>query len=143
MMRAGEACVNATSTMEKLPSSDAWEQIRQAFYASGEAATVLSGLTELTEQVALDAYAKSLGIAMPEGLAIVAVGGFGRRELFPFSDVDIMVLVERESQAPQIKETLSEFVRLVWDSGLRLSQSVRTMPECTEVHEQNIELNVS
>jgi [protein-PII] uridylyltransferase len=129
--------------MEKLPSSDAWEQIRQTFYASGEAATVLSGLSELTEQVALDAYAKSLGIAMPEGLAIVAVGGFGRRELFPYSDVDIMILVERESQAPQIKEALSEFVRLVWDSGLRLSHSVRTTPECTEVHEQNIELNVS
>jgi [protein-PII] uridylyltransferase len=57
---------------------------------------------------------------------MLAVGGFGRRELFPFSDVDVLILIERESQAAAIKNALSEFVRLLWDAGLRLSHSVRT-----------------
>jgi [protein-PII] uridylyltransferase len=42
-----------------------------------------------------------------------------------------------------LKDALSEFVRLLWDAGLRLSHSVRTLAECAEVHEQNIELNIS
>ena len=72
---------------------------------------------------------------------MLAVGGFGRRELFPYSDVDILILVDREPQA--LREALAEFVRLLWDAGLRLSHSVRTVAECTQVHEQNIELNIS
>ena len=74
---------------------------------------------------------------------MLAVGGFGRRELFPFSDVDVLILIERESQAAGIKNALAEFVRLLWDAGLRLSHSVHTVADCAEIHEGNIELSIS
>lgn len=74
---------------------------------------------------------------------MLAVGGFGRRELFPFSDVDVLILIEREAQAALIKDALSDFVRLLWDAGLRLSHSVHTVAECTEINESNIELSIS
>ena len=51
--------------------------------------------------------------------------------------------MDRESQTAGLKDALAEFVRLLWDAGLRLSHSVRTIAECAEVHEQNIELNIS
>ena len=89
------------------------------------------------------AYESSLAPIFPEGLAMLAVGGFGRRELFPYSDMDIMLVLERESQTSALKDALSEFVRLMWDAGLRLSHSVRTIAECCEIHDANIELNVS
>ncbi|HYL76253.1 MAG TPA: HD domain-containing protein [Bryobacteraceae bacterium] len=129
--------------MEKLHSNPRWQQLQQDFFATGDAAPVLAGITALTEEIALDAYRASLAPILPDGVSILAVGGFGRRELFPYSDVDILILVERESQTIGLKEALAEFVRLLWDAGLRLSQSVRTITECTEVHEQNIELNIS
>src|SRR5260370_41730400 len=128
---------------EKLRSSRCWDQIQQDFFSSGDAAPVLAGLTNVTDQIALQAYAASLAPAFPNGLAMLAVGGFGRRELFPYSDVDIMLLVEREALAADLKEPLSEFVRLLCDAVLRLSHSVRTLAEFTEVHEENIELNIS
>src|SRR5580704_18778955 len=93
--------------------------------------------------MARQAYDETLAPAFPNGLAMLAVGGFGRRELFPFSDVDILILVQRESQTASLKDALSEFVRLLWDAGLRLSHSVRTLAECSEIHEQNVELNIS
>jgi len=129
--------------VDKLHSNPRWQQLQQDFFASGDAAPVLAGLNALTEEIALDAYRASLAPILPDGVSILAVGGFGRRELFPYSDVDILILVERESQTIGLKEALAEFVRLSWDAGLRLSQSVRTITECTEVHEQNIELNIS
>jgi len=129
--------------VEKLHSNPAWDQLQQAFLRTADAAQVLSGLTELINAMALQAYEASLARALPNGLAMLAVGGFGRRELFPYSDVDILVLVQRESQTAMLKEALSEFVRLLWDAGLRLSHSVRTLAECSEIHEQNPELNIS
>src|SRR5260370_37528903 len=129
--------------VEKLHSSRSWDQIKQDFFSSGDAAPVLAGLTGAIDQMALQAYAASLAPAFPNSLAMLAVGGFGRRELFPYSDVDILLLLERESQASDLKEALSAFVRLLWDGGLRLSHSVRTIAECADLHEDNIELNIS
>src|ERR1035438_5087501 len=131
------------SNVEKLHAEPAWERIQRKFFESGEAAPVLAGLTGLIDEMALRAYQVSLAPAFPDSIAILAVGGFGRRELFPYSDVDILILMDRESQTAGLKDTLSEFVRMLWDAGLRLSHSVRTIAECAELHEQNIELNIS
>src|SRR5580658_3606305 len=129
--------------MEKLQSDPRWHQIQQQFFATGDAAPVLAGLSELIEQITIDAFEASLATLPDSNVAMLAVGGFGRRELFPFSDVDVLILIERESQAAAIKDGLAEFVRLLWDAGLRLSHSVRTVAECAEIHEGNIELSIS
>ncbi|MBZ5609659.1 MAG: [protein-PII] uridylyltransferase [Acidobacteriia bacterium] len=129
--------------MEKLHSNPAWAELQRAFFATGDASAVQAALSALVDQIAIQAYRSSLADAAAGSLAMLAVGGFGRRELFPYSDVDILILVERESQTAAIKNALSEFVRLVWDSGLRLSHSVHTIAECAEIHEQNIELSIS
>ncbi len=75
--------------------------------------------------------------------ALAAVGGYGRRELFPASDVDLLVLTANESDISAVKEPLSEFLRVLWDFGLRISPSVRTPAECYRLHEDNIELHIS
>ncbi len=91
----------------------------------------------------MEAFEASLATLPDPNVAMLAVGGFGRRELFPFSDVDVVILIERESQAGGLRNTLADFVRLLWDAGLRLSHSVRTVAECAELHEDNIELSIS
>jgi [protein-PII] uridylyltransferase len=129
--------------MGKLHSHPRWQQIQQQFFATGDAAPVLAGLSELIEQLTIDAFEESFATVADPGVAMLAVGGFGRRELFPFSDVDVLILIERESQAAAINDPLAEFVRLLWDAGVRLSHSVRTVAECAEIHEGNIELSIS
>jgi [protein-PII] uridylyltransferase len=129
--------------MQKLHSLLPWHEIQRQFFATGDAAPVLAGLSALIEQMTVDAFHASLVRRPDPNLAMLAVGGFGRRELFPFSDVDILILIDRESQAAGLRNPLSEFVRLLWDAGLRLSHSVRTIAECAEIHEGNIELSIS
>jgi [protein-PII] uridylyltransferase len=129
--------------MDKLHSHPGWQQIQRQFFATGAAAPVLAGLSELIQQMTIDAFEAALAKLPDPGVAMLAVGGFGRRELFPFSDVDVLILIDRESQAAAIKDALAEFVRLLWDAGLRLSHSVRTVAECAEIHEGNIELSIS
>ena len=136
-------CETIQSNVAKLHTAPAWEEIQRRFFETGDAAPVLAGISGLIDEMTLQAYQASLQPAFPDSISMLAVGGFGRRELFPYSDVDILILMDRESQTVELKDALSEFVRQLWDAGLRLSHSVRTIAECTEVHEQNIELNIS
>lgn len=76
-------------------------------------------------------------------VAIAAVGGYGRKELFPCSDIDLLILVESESDVARIKGPVAEFIRVLWDSDLKVSQSVRTIADCCRLNEQNTELHIS
>ena len=61
--------------------------------------------------------------------ALIAVGGYGRGELFPQSDVDILVLT-RETPNAVLSEKLERFITSLWDTGLQIGHSVRTLTEC-------------
>ena len=92
------------------------------------------------DQLVLSASADLLS---SPGIAVLAVGGYGRRQLFPYSDVDLLLLFESERLAQANKEAISAFLQRLWDSHVRVSHSVRTPAECSEVHDHNIELDVS
>jgi len=65
------------------------------------------------------------------GAALIAVGGYGRGELHPYSDVDVMVLLP-DDLPPGAEEALSAFVTSLWDVGLEIGHSVRTIAQCFE-----------
>lgn len=65
------------------------------------------------------------------GIALIAVGGYGRGELLPKSDVDVMLL-SHQALTPEQEEQVSQFVSSLWDAGLEPGVSVRTVAECIE-----------
>lgn len=66
-------------------------------------------------------------------LALAAVGGFGRQELHPHSDIDILIIRESAATAaPELDAKLASFLSFLWDIGLKLAQSVRTLDDCIE-----------
>jgi [protein-PII] uridylyltransferase len=73
-------------------------------------------------------------------MALVAVGGYGRGELHPASDVDILVLLE-SSKPTDFAAFAEAFVRFLWDIGLEIGHSVRTVKECT--HEAKTDVTVA
>ncbi|MBP9783663.1 MAG: [protein-PII] uridylyltransferase [Giesbergeria sp.] len=73
--------------------------------------------------------------ALPPGLALLAVGGFGRGQLLPYSDVDVLVLLPDSSHAALGTDTrarVEDFIRNCWDAGLEIGSSVRSVQECLE-----------
>ncbi|WP_194721383.1 [protein-PII] uridylyltransferase [Noviherbaspirillum malthae] len=81
-------------------------------------------------------------IALPSSAALVAVGGYGRGELFPHSDVDVLVLLE-SAPDPALREKLEELVQLFWDIGLEIGHSIRTIDECLTESEADITVQTS
>ena len=74
-----------------------------------------------------------LGAGMNPEFALLAVGGYGRGELFPHSDVDVLVLLP-DGTAPEhdeaLKARIEGFIGSCWDSGLEIGSSVRSVGEC-------------
>ncbi len=111
---------------------------------TGGASTALAERSAHVDRIVSGAAAEILFPAFPQdGPALVAVGGYGRRQLFPYSDVDLLLLFRSAEQAAGRKDAISAFLQQLWDAGLRMSHSVRTPEECVEVHDQNTELNIS
>lgn len=110
---------------------------------SGNAASAVLGRSTLVDQLVTQAFRTHLAPAFPHGMSVLAVGGYGRRELFPFSDIDLLLLIDKEIEGDTQREALSVFLRSLWDNGLRLSQSVRNLAECCHFDQNNVELSIS
>jgi [protein-PII] uridylyltransferase len=127
------------------------KQIRDQFFRTRDAAAAIANRTAhvdaIVQQRWLGAQAGSVRCApqnrMPQDVALLAVGGYGRSELFPYSDIDLLILTPDEKTQLTIREPLSVFLRDLWDQGLRISQSVHTPADCNQIDSSNAELAVS
>lgn len=71
--------------------------------------------------------------AMPLEACLVAVGGYGRQALFPYSDVDVLVLLPdglSPHDDPDLQSAIERFIGSCWDAGLEIGSSVRNLQEC-------------
>lgn len=73
-------------------------------------------------------------------ICLVAVGGYGRGELLPHSDIDLLILT-RKDDTKKHKDSISQFLTLLWDIGLQVGQSVRSVAQC--VSEAKLDITVA
>ncbi len=81
-------------------------------------------------------------LPLPEGAALCAVGGYGRQELYPFSDIDILLLLAQEPNEED-KSRLESLVQSFWDLGLDIGASVRTIEDCLSEAKKDITIETS
>jgi [protein-PII] uridylyltransferase len=98
--------------------------------------------TAEVDRSVLAAFAAHVAPRCGPGLALVAVGGYGRKELFPHSDVDLLVLVDTDKDIPP-REILSVFFQTLWDASMRPSHSVHSLADCVTEHPDNAEFTIS
>ena len=79
----------------------------------------------------------SLHMPADAGAALVAVGGYGRQELHPASDVDILILVSEIEQGA-LRSALEGLIVFLWDIGLEVGSSVRTVDECVSEAREDV-----
>ena len=82
----------------------------------------------------------------PPDCTLVAVGGFGRGELFPYSDVDVLILLPNGTAADHddaLKTSIENFIGSCWDTGLEIGSSVRTVSECVAEAERDVTIQTS
>lgn len=122
-----------------------FDRIRAQFEAAGDGQSALIARAGIVDRVIQELYQAhiALRLEMPADLCVVALGGYGRRELFPHSDVDLLFVVSRNASMGQFREPIGQFVRSLWDLRLRASQTCRTLDDCSVLHRDNLEFNVA
>jgi [protein-PII] uridylyltransferase len=81
--------------------------------------------------------------AEASGLSLLALGGYGRKLLFPYSDLDILFLFGSDSAENEFRPLISEFSRILWDLGFRVSSAGRTLEECKRIEADNAEFHLA
>ena len=105
-------------------------------FASSDVMELLYQRSDFYDQNLLKLW-HDFGFADCQDLALIAVGGYGRREMFPLSDLDILVLTENTlDDATHAK--LNELFNLLWDTKLQVGASIRTLQECLEIGKQEL-----
>jgi len=119
--------------------------IQQAFLDGTSVHATLQALCELAQQniqEGLQAASHAHNLEL-EGLAVLAIGGFGRRILFPYSDLDIFLLFENVRAEQKLEAVVAELTRTLWDRGFRVSSAARTLDESKRVDRENVEFHLS
>ncbi len=104
------------------------EALKAAYEARPLTDPILKGRSRLVDGVLLELWKT---FQLPPSAALVAVGGYGREELYPCSDVDLLFLLESPPDEA-LSEKLTQLIGLIWDIGLDIGHSVRTAEECLE-----------
>jgi [protein-PII] uridylyltransferase len=126
-------------------AEDERKRIRQQFEAGVGAREVLAALCELADNNIRQVFGELLRVhsASSDGLCLLALGGYGRRLLFPYSDLDILFLFGTEKAEQEFRPLIADFSRTLWDLGFRVSSAGRTLEECKRIEEDNAEFHLA
>jgi len=112
------------------------ERLADGFWAGDDVIQLVHARAWVVEQLLLLAW-KSL-VPFTEKISLVAVGGYGRGELHPHSDVDLLILLDDHIGKSIPRSEIEAFVQLLWDAGFYLGHSVRTVRECGEASLEDV-----
>lgn len=132
--RLAEQPVSAEVYREALREANG--ELAERFHAEESAEGIVRARADLIDAVLTSAWRGHLG-ALTESWALVAVGGYGRCELHPCSDVDVLILVPEALSATD-REPLEKLIAFLWDIGLEVGHSVRTVAECASESQADV-----
>jgi [protein-PII] uridylyltransferase len=147
LKRLEKAMQGSTTSLSMLGPEAARERqrIRESFETGVGARETLRGLCELADRNIQRVFSELLraGEADTQGLCLLGLGGYGRRALFPYSDLDILFLFGNEKAEAAFRPLIGEFSRMLWDLGFRVSSAGRTIEECKRIEEDNAEFHLA
>ncbi len=121
------------------------QQIHKSFENTKAGTAVLRARSDLVDALVDRLFREFIGVESqaPPHLCLLALGGYGRRELFPHSDVDLLLLSGDSNPSPKINEAFAALLRMLWDLRLKVGNSAHTLAECGRLYRDNLEFNVS
>ncbi|WP_348268646.1 [protein-PII] uridylyltransferase [Edaphobacter paludis] len=120
-------------------------EIRGAFDSGASGAATIAARSKAIDELATGLWAQEVqrDRRLATGIALVAIGGYGRAQLFPYSDVDLLFLLDGRLAEKDVKDAIRRVNQEMWDSGIRISPATRKLAECERFDEENAEFAIS
>jgi [protein-PII] uridylyltransferase len=122
--------------------------VRQTFDRTGDGTAAIRRRSSIVDRMLIELWRRAFA-SDPEATAasskatMLAMGGYGRKDLFPCSDIDVLFTFADEETEKASKEAIRILIQAMWDIGLRASPATRTVKECTRFDPDNLEFTLS
>jgi [protein-PII] uridylyltransferase len=117
-------------------------KIQHNFATSSDGRKATEDRARLMDRIVVELFQEHFA-GSPEHVCLVALGGYGRRTLFPYSDIDLLILSEDRDAETRYQAATRAICQALWDLRLKLSPAKRLLSECEKSHRDNAEFNIS
>jgi [protein-PII] uridylyltransferase len=120
-------------------------EIRRDFERTADGVAAIAARTALVDELTLSLWRAETAAnpKLQQGIALAAIGGYGRGQLFPFSDIDLLFVVDKNDTATKAKDAIRSVSQQLWDAGLRVAPITRAVSDCERFEATNPEFGLS
>src|SRR6202453_1125774 len=117
--------------------------VRQTCERTGDGTAAIRRRSAIVDRILIEMWRRAFGGQLSNNVALLALGGYGRKDLFPYSDIDVLFAFADEKTEEQSKDAIQAIIQGRWDSGLRASPSSRTVKEAGRFDPDNLEFTLA
>ena len=117
--------------------------VRQTCERTGDGTAAIRRRSAVVDRILIEMWRRAFAGEPAQNIALLALGGYGRKDLFPYSDIDVLFAFADEKAEEQSTEGIRHIIQGMWDIGLRASPNSRTVKEAGRFDPDNIEFTLA
>ena len=117
--------------------------VRQTCERTGDGTAAIRRRSAVVDRILIEMWRRAFSAQTPPNIALLALGGYGRKDLFPYSDIDVLFAFADDKTEEQAREAVRAIIQGMWDIGLRASPSSRTVKEAGRFEADNLEFTLA
>src|SRR5580700_1030805 len=117
--------------------------VRQTCERTGDGTAAIRRRSAVVDRILIEMWRRAFAGQTPPNISLLALGGYGRKDLFPYSDIDVLFAFADEKTEEQSKEAVRAVIQGMWDIGLRASPTSRTLKEAGRFDPDNLEFTLA
>ncbi len=117
--------------------------VRQTCERTGDGTAAIRRRSAVVDRILIEMWRRAFAGQPAANVSLVAFGGYGRKDLFPYSDIDVLFTFADDKAEAQSKDAIRAIIQGMWDIGLRASPSSRTLKEAGRFDPDNLEFTLA
>jgi [protein-PII] uridylyltransferase len=117
--------------------------VRQTCERTGDGTAAIRRRSAVVDRILIEMWRRAFAGQPSQNVALLALGGYGRKDLFPFSDIDVLFAFSDEKTEVSSKDAVRAVIQGMWDIGLRASPCSRTIKETGRFDPDNLEFTLA
>jgi [protein-PII] uridylyltransferase len=117
--------------------------VRQTCERTGDGTAAIRRRSAVVDRILIEMWRRAFAGQPPQTVALLALGGYGRKDLFPYSDIDVLFAFADEKTEEQSRDAVRAIIQAMWDVGLRASPCSRTVKEAARFDPDNLEFTLA
>lgn len=117
--------------------------VRQTYERTGDGTAAIRRRSAVVDRILIEMWRRVFAGQAAPNVSLLALGGYGRKDLFPYSDIDVLFAFADEKAEEQSREAVRSIIQGMWDIGLRASPTSRTVKEAGRFDPDNLEFTLA